>query len=64
MPKMKFNTRVKYKNNYYKALEPFEVDCADVQELQEQGGVVIVDECRAQECGGQEDCSKKNKKKA
>lgn len=43
MPKMKFNTRVKYKGTVYKGLEPFDVDEADVPELQARGGVIIVE---------------------
>lgn len=43
MPKMKFNTRVKYKGTVYKGLEPFDVDEADVSELQTRGGVLIVE---------------------
>lgn len=41
MPKMKFNTRVKYKGTVYKGLEPFEVDESDVAEMQKYGGVII-----------------------
>lgn len=40
---MKFNSRVKYKGAYYKGLEPFEVDEADVATLQAAGGVLIVE---------------------
>lgn len=43
MPKMKFNTRIKYKGTVHKGLEPFEVDDADVKELQHRGGVLIVE---------------------
>lgn len=43
MPQMKFNTRVKYGGRYIAALMPFEVDGADVAELQKRGGVLIVD---------------------
>lgn len=43
MPKMKFNTRVKYKGTVYKGLEPFDVDEADVPEMQAHGGVIIVE---------------------
>ena len=43
MPKMKFNTRVKYKGTVYKGLEPFDVDEADVPEMQARGGVLIVE---------------------
>lgn len=40
---MKFNSRVKYKEAYHNGLEPFEVDEADVAELQKAGGVLIVE---------------------
>lgn len=43
MPRMKFNTRVKYNNAYHNALEPFDVNDADVPELQGEGGVLIVE---------------------
>ena len=43
MPKMKFNTRVKYKGTYHKGLEPFDVDEADVEEMQKFGGVLLTD---------------------
>ena len=43
MPKMKFNTRVKYKGTVYKGLEPFDVDEADVPEMQARGGVIIIE---------------------
>ena len=43
MPKMKFNTRIKYKDVVHKGLEPFDVDEADVPELQTRGGVLIVE---------------------
>ncbi len=43
MKQMKFNTRVKYKGAYWPALEPFDVDDADVPEMQARGGVVIVE---------------------
>lgn len=43
MPKMKFNTRVKYKGTVYKGLEPFDVDEADMPEMQARGGVIIVE---------------------
>jgi hypothetical protein len=41
MPKMKFNTCIKYKDAYHKGLEPFEVDESDVAEMQKYGGVII-----------------------
>lgn len=44
MPKMKFNTRVKYKGTVYKGLEPFDVDEKDVPELQMRGGVILKSE--------------------
>lgn len=43
MPKMKFNTRIKYKGAVHKGLEPFDVDEADVSEMQTRGGVLIVE---------------------
>ena len=43
MATMKFNSRVKYKEAYHNGLEPFEVDEADVAELQKAGGVLIVE---------------------
>lgn len=43
MQKMKFNTRIKYKGTIHKGLEPFDVDEADVPEMQARGGVIIVD---------------------
>lgn len=43
MPKMKFNTRIKYKGEFHKGLEPFDVDEADVPEMQTRGGVLIVE---------------------
>lgn len=43
MATMKFNSRVKYKEVYHNGLEPFEVDEADVAELQKAGGVLIVE---------------------
>lgn len=43
MPRMQFNTRVKYNNAYHNALEPFNVDNADVPELQSEGGILITE---------------------
>lgn len=43
MPVMKFNTRIKYKGEVHKGLEPFDVDEADVPEMQTRGGVLIVE---------------------
>ena len=43
MPKMKFNTRVKYKGAIFGGLEVFEVDDQDVKEMQARGGVVVVE---------------------
>lgn len=43
MPVMKFNTRIKYKGAVHKGLEPFDVDAADVAEMQARGGVLIVE---------------------
>ncbi len=41
MPPMKFNTRIKYKGAIYNGLEPFEVEEADVAEMQMAGGVIL-----------------------
>ena len=43
MGKMKFQTRVKYKDAFYNGLVPFDVDEDDIKALQEQGGVLLVD---------------------
>ena len=50
---MKFNTRIKYKGNYYEGLEPVEIDEADVQEMQKFGGVQLI-ECQTEKVCGQE----------
>lgn len=43
MVQMKFNTRIKYRGQIYKGLEPFDVRADDVAEMQSRGGVVIID---------------------
>ena len=60
---MKFNTRVKYNNAYHNALEPFEVEEADVQELQRMGGVLIA-ETTNEDPKAPENPKKRGKKKA
>lgn len=49
MPKMKFNTRVKYKDAIHGGLEVFDVSDEDVQEMQARGGVIVIDKTKPKE---------------
>lgn len=63
MPKMKFNTRVKYKNAFYGGLEVFEVSDEDVQEMQARGGVIVIDKTKPKEPEPQKETEKKEDQK-
>lgn len=62
MPRMKFSTRAKYKGAYHDALVPFDVDGADVPELQKQGGVLIEEPQNAPDVPEHKDAPKDAKK--
>lgn len=49
MPLMKFHTRIKYKGEVHKGLEPFDVSEEDVKEMQTRGGVVIIESDKPKE---------------
>lgn len=64
MPKMKFNTRIKYKDVIHNGLEPFDVDDADVPEMQTRGGVLIVKNEPPKPSDKPDEDRKRGKKKA